>query len=114
MLSKKNSNSLCGGMVKPLWGFTMLKVKRVNDTDYAIMFVIYDDEYQTEGWIARNEEGAIVGSGELKIAGREAGRLFVMSFAKKYTVRELRKAVRSYMDDEAKKIIEEYAAKVRA
>lgn len=76
----------------------MLKVKRVNDTDYATMFVIYDDEYLTDGWIARNEEGAIVGSGELKIAGREAGKLFVMSFAKKYTVRELRKAVRDHLE----------------
>lgn len=60
-----------------------LKVELGNQTDYANIYVV-------------TAEGKTVGTIEVKLAGREAGKSFVSSFSAKYGKREIRKAYNLY------------------
>lgn len=59
-----------------------MKVERINGTDYAEIYGIYENN------------GKPVGTAELKIAGWEAGKLFVYRLTNKYTTAQLRKIFR--------------------
>jgi len=56
-----------------------MKIERLNGTDYAEMYGIYEDN------------GTPVGSAEVKIAGWECGKIFVYPLTNRYTVKDLRR-----------------------
>ena len=56
-----------------------MKVERINETNYANIYGIYDDS------------GRPIGTAEVKIAGWEAGKTFCYSLCGKYNKRDIRK-----------------------
>lgn len=60
-----------------------MTVKRINMTDYANIYGVYDN-------------GVIVGTIEVKIAGREAGKSFTNAWKAGYTKRDIRKAYNAW------------------
>lgn len=56
-----------------------MKVEQINATDYANIYGVY------------NESGQPIGTVEVKLAGREAGKVFCYSLTGKYNKRDIRK-----------------------
>ena len=60
-----------------------MRVKQINATQYANIYGVYDEE-------------KIIGTVEIKIAGREAGKTFFYSLIGKYNKREIRRFFKEY------------------
>lgn len=60
-----------------------MRVKQINATQYANIYGLYDEE-------------KIIGTVEIKIAGREAGKTFFYSLTGKYNKRDIRRFFKEY------------------
>ena len=60
-----------------------MRVKQINATQYANIYGVYDEE-------------KIIGTVEIKIAGRESGKTFFYSLIGKYNKRDIRRFFKEY------------------